>query len=91
MFLALYPTETITLVILDTHHIPSMREILTASGRSMMMRTAGQTLNDSLTSLPIAALPSAKPFTSSRPQPRTIQPRISPMYVAALAVALILL
>lgn len=92
MFLDPYPTETITLVILDTHRIPSMHQaILMGSVKSIQSQMAGQTLSDSCNSSPTEALPYSKPFTSSRLQQRTIQPRISRLYVMALAAALILL
>jgi hypothetical protein len=42
MFLGQYHSGTITLVILDTRHIPFIREIQTASDRFLMSLMDGQ-------------------------------------------------
>lgn len=92
MFLAPYQTETVTLVILDTHRIPStLQLILMGSARSTALQMAGQILNDSCSSMPTEALPYSKRSTSSRPRAKMTAPRISRLSVMVLAAALILL
>jgi len=92
MFLDLSRRETITLVILDTRRIPSIRQMISmASESSMTIKTDGQILSGSLDSLPIEALRSRRRSINSRLPLKTTPPRISRIYVAVLAAALILL
>ena len=79
MFLDLSRRETITLVILDTRRIPSIRQMISmASESSMTIKTDGRILSDSSIYSPIAGLYPRASHLRVRPgRLRTTQPSVS--------------